>query len=1303
MSMSKARERSMKARQQLEKIQEEDYRNHNIEDEDPNMDDGKHSHSAKKPRGMKNGIRANPQREMLTQNQRADKYYDLLEENKKLKSHQNVLDDDIKKMATRLKRIKTLIIKERKLAGGVLGNEFEEELDKIIDENTDFRTENKKLKLTIKGLKNQTKKGAYSKSSSKSFSSQKIKDFEDQQSDLINKLRDRLKENMRVIESYKDENLLLRKGAPDHEPSHDILKKLESNDSEIVRMKCSLQEVTANYEGLKVIFENCKLKNNGLLDELRDKQEKIINLTAEVSSLSRTKGVVDDLKEKIREVEHEKDELEKRLNDLITEPFLKRESGTSSHNRIKKLEMEKEEKDKIIRNFKERLLKQEEKLAMKEVECERQTALKKEADEKYEEIKIKHEGSGEMTVDTVQKQLMKIDPSAFRQTMQDLNYQGTEPMWNMAEYNNNDEDIEINIDDPKSLLKEIERLKNSKREIAAELEKCQQLLKLQSNLEEEKLSLIRSEAEQLRMQCKAYNTKIEDLALQLDEKQKENAELRKSLSGKGFATRDLKFDRTMDSISDFSEMTEETNLGHQENVLDLAMDRGEFHANSLVQMLGKSKLKEDSFNTFITVSFYDHDTQATDICSGFAPGYATQFAFRNKFDDFYIEYLDTHTVKVEVYLSKVDNPQLIGIGNILLKDLVMIDRNNSSSKKKAINSKIEIMSASNLDVVLGTIKYKMRLRNDFHQAIKFFQEKKSAEARTEQREETKAKTKLLSFEIIGCKDLTVPGVKSTNIKPFCYYQFYTFDGHNTIVSSGANPRFDDIRNYEVAYKSSLIEYLDKSELEIIVMDDSAPLKEDDEESKHDDDDREIVGVAKVPLKLLALSKGISGPASVLNSKGQHCGAVMIKITVGDPLRNYASTQGGTGLAITTLWEKDIIETISQYATKTAITRDVDAIYDTMSNRKEKLTKDDFKTAVMALKCGLSEREVDMFISSSVLFNNGQKQLIDKKEFLGVFSQPLFNSFERYNMRNTAKANEKKHESPRRTQEDTRKHDRDGSIGYAARNTVLDNREETKYDTQDDFRRDTRADVAANTRANARVDTKADTRKDAREDSRNQSYRNRSKDDREPKKEVVTPATVQDNKSLERNRSKEKRDEDRKKAREQRSEERSKPKDGKDYSRSRSEISDKSKDDRSRSKDERKEERKKKRDSSRASRSKSKDKRPEEQDDPEVAEPSLVSTKQKGVYYNITREVILKSIGKIKGKLLRFMKRTNQTPAQFWKEHICKVELSPKRFVGRILKVDGLFVTETEAEILYEYVDSDDNNIVKSEDFSKAMA
>ena len=570
----------------------------------------------------------------------------------------------------------------------------------------------------------------------------------------------------------------------------------------------------------------------------------------------------------------------------------------------------------------------------------------KDFQEKYDELKLKHEGEGGLSIENVERELLKIDPNAFRKTVKDLNYNGTESAWDQVGVDDDGE--EIDIKNPKSLLKEIERLRHSKRDIAAELEKLQQMLKLQSDLEGEKVAVVEEEAEQLRSQVKSYRIKIEDLANQLDQKAKENAELRKALAGRGFAGtisgKEFNPDQTMDSVSDFSEMTEESALGGQDNVLDLVVDGAEYHSNSLVQMLGKTKINDSTFNTFLMVSFYDHDTKVTEIKTGFAPAYDTRFYFVNKFDDFYIEHLDTRTLKIEVHQSKLDKSEVIGTGDILLKDLVTIDSIEKKTKR-VVSSFVEIMSTANPDVVIGSIKFKMRLRNDFLQAIKIYHERKAAEARQEMKESTKTRTKCISFEIIECRDLSKKGVKPKRLRPFCYYQFYTFEGHNTVASKGPNPRFDDIQNYEVGFKQSLIEHLDHNPLEITVLDNSQPIGDDEEENSQEDD---IIGVAKVPLKVLTLSKDVAGPFTIINSKNEHCGTLYVKFTVSEPVRKYLGNQG-SGLTVTTLWENNIIETICEHMTRSTRIREVDDVYYIFTKGKEQLTQGSFKVTVLDLK------------------------------------------------------------------------------------------------------------------------------------------------------------------------------------------------------------------------------------------------------------------------------------------------------------------------------------------------------------------
>lgn len=192
------------------------------------------------------------------------------------------------------------------------------------------------------------------------------------------------------------------------------------------------------------------------------------------------------------------------------------------------------------------------------------------------------------------------------------------------------------------------------------------------------------------------------------------------------------------------------------------------------------------------------------------------------------------------------------------------------------------------------------------------------------------------------------GVKPKKLKPFCYYQFYTFDGHNTISSKGQNPRFDDIQNYEIDFKPHLVDYLDQNCLEVTVFDNSGPVPQEEVEKVGPNENRDIIGIAKIPLKLLTFSKDITGPITILNSKGEHCGVLYSKITVSKPVRKYTA-QGGTGLAVTTLWENNIIQTICDNITKNTRFREVDDIFYIFSKSKEQLTQNSFKSVVLSMK------------------------------------------------------------------------------------------------------------------------------------------------------------------------------------------------------------------------------------------------------------------------------------------------------------------------------------------------------------------
>lgn len=99
-----------------------------------------------------------------------------------------------------------------------------------------------------------------------------------------------------------------------------------------------------------------------------------------------------------------------------------------------------------------------------------------------------------MSLADIQRKIHDLDPSVFRQVMKDLKYDGEEPIWAKFDFM---ERVKLgsvggqNVDenDPKSLKKETERLRSERRDLAAELEKVQNLLKMQVGIDKESANI----------------------------------------------------------------------------------------------------------------------------------------------------------------------------------------------------------------------------------------------------------------------------------------------------------------------------------------------------------------------------------------------------------------------------------------------------------------------------------------------------------------------------------------------------------------------------------------------------------------------------------------------------------------------------------------------------------------------------------------------------------------------------------------------------------------------------------------------
>jgi uncharacterized protein YkuJ len=95
------------------------------------------------------------------------------------------------------------------------------------------------------------------------------------------------------------------------------------------------------------------------------------------------------------------------------------------------------------------------------------------------------------------------------------------------------------------------------------------------------------------------------------------------------------------------------------------------------------------------------------------------------------------------------------------------------------------------------MRFKMRMRRPITEAMRFYREKNEiANLNTlgrlqEEGADYKSRKKLITFEVVGCKDLKVKYSELTKIAPFFYYHFYTFDERYSETHTGENPMFND--------------------------------------------------------------------------------------------------------------------------------------------------------------------------------------------------------------------------------------------------------------------------------------------------------------------------------------------------------------------------------------------------------------------------------------------------------------------------------------------------------------------------------
>ncbi len=325
-----------------------------------------------------------------------------------------------------------------------------------------------------------------------------------------------------------------------------------------------------------------------------------------------------------------------------------------------------------------------------------------------------------------------------------------------------------------------------------------------------------------------------------------------------------RINREEDLLSDFSGVTDDTEVGTMDNFFDLLVSKASFDRGRLGQLLGNkgSDILPSAVQTFVTIDFYNHDTRNSELAEGFEAAYQTQFSFKNQVDNFYLQYLENNTATLEFFVTRAQNAIKIGQAKIVLRTL--IDRDTSPQVQEIV---YEGAPGSSADIgggiLIGKLYYKMRMRKPIDRALSMYNQKKSlqiskdpvafAHLKNSKNQSinaaVKPRSKLISITVKNGKNLQRPEDinNKKEMMPFFHFQFYTYE-YTSPVSRGSNPIYDIRQQYEVAVDDQFIEYMRTQTLKIDLIDEAVDIQ-----AHQAGPAKDYIGTVRVPMQNFLLT------------------------------------------------------------------------------------------------------------------------------------------------------------------------------------------------------------------------------------------------------------------------------------------------------------------------------------------------------------------------------------------------------------------------------------------------------------------
>ena len=965
-----------------------------------------------------------------------DVFYRQHDENVSLKKQLQQLELENKKLSVKNKQYES---KNKKL-----NDRINKDPEYIKEENSkqEYIKDNQTLKIEYENLKNKNKRlneqvnimqkklGKLNKPKNTKYrpnsqsdlkarypNAYQIYDYEN----LINNLQNSLKAAHQDRRNLLNEIINMKDGG---------LSKIKMEYSENVKNNnLKLSELSLELDKLKVAYErNQKILNitKQCLDEYTEKYEiernKNNQLENELQMQQNSLEKLDEYTAMIENYKKKEKMLEDKISELCESPFIKqinerdknfiklRETQNALDEAKRRLQIDNDNMNELKKKYNELLenfnkIKQERNQFREDgmrykIDKEEREKQGKEFNEVFNKISQFGE------VDSNYEKMMNLLRGQLTKDGKGNNWENIDFLEKMDEF----------PDKKEELIKEIDRLRTEKGILGRELEIAQNKLVEYQKINED----LKKKQE---VEKKLYMNKINSLRKLANLVDRKNipADFDMNLLYKKERTmhekdeeipiikdinQDINNRSVYTSITGFSKDSNEEDISVDENYLDLYITSANFDGEGVQNKLG---IEIDDLMSFISVDFYLHETQTSNLMSGQKPNYNFQLSFKVIDDENFIRYLQDEYILIELYYLKNNTQIIFANGKIKLSQLIQIE---ADLKTRVIHGYIEMFYINDGSIKLCDIKYKMRMRKSILEKInwekfknRLYNELDPVNAANikimgelnlprplinmdfNQLDDINNKVYIIKIMIIKGEELKSYG-QNPKILPYLFYQFYKHNEHYSNIISGTEPLFDDIEEYTCVYNKNFHNYLDKETLNIYVFDSSTPIEVDTDgkevEMVRKNIENDLIGICKVRLRGLILNSKIEGKFEILNEEGNtNMGYLIINIIAEEIMLEGNEKKYKNDIEIKN------IEGIDPLLVKLALIlkdkglnmNSAFGIFD--SDNEGQISLDNFRS-IASTNFKIENKDIDKLIK--IIF--GEKVVIDKQDFYQIFNNLL---------------------------------------------------------------------------------------------------------------------------------------------------------------------------------------------------------------------------------------------------------------------------------------------------------------------------